>query len=65
MTDQGQTNTAEETPPLTPMSLATLLGRIEHEGDPQEDSICPTPASGSLTPPSISDSTSFGRRSPP
>jgi len=31
MTDQITAPGAEETPPLTPMSLATLLGRIEHE----------------------------------
>ncbi len=31
MTDQLQINAGEETPPLTPMSLSTLLGRIEHE----------------------------------
>jgi putative selenate reductase len=31
MTDQLTAEVGEETPPLTPMSLATLLGRIEHE----------------------------------
>ena len=31
MTDQLVAPAGEETPPLTPMSLATLLGRIEHE----------------------------------
>ena len=31
MTDQLAPPAQEETPPLTPMSLATLLGRIEHE----------------------------------
>ncbi len=33
MTDQLQTDAGEQTPPLTPMSLGTLLGRIEHEWD--------------------------------
>ena len=31
MADQHTAGVGEETPPLTPMSLATLLGRIEHE----------------------------------
>lgn len=31
MTDQLTADAGEETPPLTPMSLSTLLGRIEHE----------------------------------
>ncbi len=31
MSDQSQINRGEDTPPLTPMSLATLLGRIDHE----------------------------------
>ncbi len=31
MTDQLTPVAAEETPPLTPMSLSTLLGRVDHE----------------------------------